>query len=114
MAVIKGVFDRYAFSPTVRASLWQCLCRFRIDPFSVFADTVWMKNGDRLTGTVRSLNEGKLVMDTSYGGTLSLNWTAVSTLSSEKPIDVRSSGQTFKKRNWKPPIRLYRGQARQR
>lgn len=65
-------------------------------PFSVFADTVWMKNGDRLTGTVRSLNEGKLVMDTSYGGTLSLNWTAVSTLSSEKPIDVRSSGQTFK------------------
>ncbi|MEM6050895.1 DUF481 domain-containing protein [Erwinia sp. P7711] len=57
-------------------------------PPLVHADTVWMKNGDRLSGTIRSLSNGKLVMDTSYGGTVSLNWSAVSTLSSDKPIDV--------------------------
>ncbi|WP_414147182.1 DUF481 domain-containing protein [Erwinia sp. BNK-24-b] len=62
----------------------------------VHADTVWMKNGDRLSGTVRSLSGGKLVMDTSYGGTLSLNWSSVSTLSSEKAIDVRNGQQVFK------------------
>ncbi|MEI2265261.1 DUF481 domain-containing protein [Erwinia sp. CGal63] len=60
------------------------------------ADTVWMKNGDRLSGTVRSLSDGKLVMDSSYGGTLSLDWKAVSTLSSEKPIEVRSGKTVFK------------------
>lgn len=63
---------------------------------SACADTVWMKNGDRLSGTVRSLSDGKLVMDSSYGGTLSLNWNAVSTLSSEKAIDVRSGKTVFK------------------
>jgi len=60
------------------------------------ADTVWMKNGDRLSGTIRSLSDGKLVMDSSYGGTLSLDWGAVSTLSSEKAIDLRSGDTVFK------------------
>ena len=77
--------------------LFACLtgCLLAIPQFA-FADTVWMKNGDRLSGTIRSLSDGKLVMDTSYGGTLSLNWNAVSTLSSEKAIDVHSGQQTFR------------------
>lgn len=77
------------------ASLSLCLI---LTPTLAEADTVWMKNGDRISGTVRSLSDGKLVMDTRYGGTLSLNWTAVSTLSSEKAIDVRNGNgkQVFK------------------
>lgn len=55
------------------------------------ADTVWLHNGDRLSGTVRSLSDGKLVMDTDWGGTLSLNWSAVSTLSSQHAITLRNS-----------------------
>ncbi len=55
------------------------------------ADTVWLKNGDRLSGTVRSLEEDKLVMDTDWGGTLSLNWSAVSTLNSKNQITLRNS-----------------------
>lgn len=66
------------------------LAYLAIIPASALADTVWMKNGDRLSGTVRSLGNGKLVMDTTYGGTLSLNWNAVSTLSSEQVIEVHS------------------------
>lgn len=55
------------------------------------ADTVWLKNGDRLSGTVRSLNDGKLIVDTDWGGTLSLNWNAVSTLNSKHLITLRDS-----------------------
>jgi hypothetical protein len=57
------------------------------------ADTVWMKNGDRLSGKVRSLSDGKLLIDTPYGGTVSLNWSAVSTLSSDK-LDVSTGKNT--------------------
>ncbi|WP_250652186.1 DUF481 domain-containing protein [Pantoea alhagi] len=58
---------------------------------AAMADTVWLKNGDRLSGTVRSLEDGKLIMDTDWGGTLSLNWSAVSTLNSKNLITLRNS-----------------------
>ena len=29
---------------------------------TAFADTVWLKNGDRLTGTIRVFDGGKLVL----------------------------------------------------
>lgn len=57
----------------------------------VQADTVWMRNGDRINGTIRSLSDGKLVMDTTYAGTLSINWTEVSTLASNNAIELRNS-----------------------
>lgn len=80
-----------------RAGLLTCLL---VSPPFAIADTVWMKNGDRVSGTVRSLSDGKLVIDTGYAGTVSLNWNAVSTLSSEKDFDVRNgkSSKTFKAR----------------
>ncbi|RPJ21290.1 MAG: DUF481 domain-containing protein, partial [Desulfobacteraceae bacterium] len=34
------------------------------------ADEVWLKNGDRLTGKVVSLDAGTLVFKTSYAGDL--------------------------------------------
>lgn len=55
------------------------------------ADTVWMRNGDRINGTIRSLSDGKLVLETTYAGTLSINWQEVSTLASNNAIDVRNS-----------------------
>jgi hypothetical protein len=36
------------------------------------ADEVWLKNGDRLTGKVVSLDGGTLVFKTSYAGDLSM------------------------------------------
>ena len=47
---------------------------------ATFADTVWMKNGDRLTGTIRVFDGGKLVLETDYGGTIPLDWKKVATL----------------------------------
>lgn len=54
-----------------------------------FADTVWMKNGDRLTGTVSLLNNNKLVLDTKYAGTVTINWADVSTLETKSPLFVK-------------------------
>lgn len=56
---------------------------------SVFADTVWLKNGDRLTGKVKVLDGGKLMLETDYGGSIPLDWSKVATLESETPMLVR-------------------------
>jgi hypothetical protein len=47
---------------------------------SVFADTVWMKNGDRLTGTVKVFDGSKLMVDTEYGRSVALDMERAKTL----------------------------------
>ncbi len=56
------------------------------------ADTVWLNNGDRLTGTIVLLEGGKLVLQTKYAGRVLINWSDVSTLRSEQPLLVKQSG----------------------
>src|SRR3546814_5219645 len=41
---------------------------------TAWSDTVWLKNGDRLTGTIKSLDGGQLLMDTEYGGVLRIKF----------------------------------------
>ncbi|WP_271410887.1 DUF481 domain-containing protein [Pseudomonas sp. Q1-7] len=53
------------------------------------ADTVWLKNGDRLTGTIRVFDGGKLVLETDYGGTIPLDWKKVATLESERELLIK-------------------------
>lgn len=52
------------------------------------ADIVWLHNGDRLTGTVRSLEHGVLVFDTEHAGTVRIAWDAVSNLETDEPVMV--------------------------
>jgi putative salt-induced outer membrane protein YdiY len=52
------------------------------------ADEVHLKNGDRLTGEVKSLEEDKLILLTSYAGEITITWSEVATLSTDKPITV--------------------------
>lgn len=54
-----------------------------------FADTVWLKNGDRLTGTIRVFDGGKLVLETDYGGTIPLDWKKVATLESDRELLIK-------------------------
>ncbi|HSL83012.1 MAG TPA: DUF481 domain-containing protein [Thermoanaerobaculia bacterium] len=49
------------------------------------ADTVDLVNGDRLTGTVVRLADGKLVLATDWGGEVSVDWGQVAALSTEGP-----------------------------
>lgn len=53
------------------------------------AATVWLQNGDRLTGEIVLLDGGKLVLKTKYAGRVLIDWQDVSTLSSDKPLLVK-------------------------
>ncbi|MGQ2965240.1 hypothetical protein [Methylophilus sp.] len=41
---------------------------------SAVADSVWMKNGDKITGTLVVKVTDKVVINTSYAGEIKLNW----------------------------------------
>lgn len=56
---------------------------------SAQADTVWLKNGDRLTGRIVLLDSGKLLLDTDYANTITLNIKKIATLESEQPLLVK-------------------------
>ena len=52
---------------------------------NVIADEVWLKNGDRITGTVKKMEDKVLIFKTPYAGEMSIKWdeiTAVTTVSS--------------------------------
>jgi putative salt-induced outer membrane protein YdiY len=58
------------------------------------ADEVWLKNGDRLTGKVVSLDGGTLLFKTSYAGDLSIQWGEVVNLKTDEPIKVVLGDET--------------------
>ncbi len=66
--------------------LWCCV----VAP--AWADTVWLNNGDRLTGDIVLLDGGKLVLQTKYAGRVLIAWKDVDTLRSDKPLLVKQDG----------------------
>jgi putative salt-induced outer membrane protein YdiY len=61
---------------------------FTFLPGITAADEVHLKNGDRLTGEVKSLEEDGLVLLTSYAGEITIKWSEVAALRTDKPIKV--------------------------
>ncbi len=59
---------------------------------AVWADTVWLNNGDRLTGEILLLDGGKLALNTQYAGRVLIDWKDIHTLSADKPLIVRRKG----------------------
>ncbi len=57
-------------------------------PGITVADEVQLKNGDRLTGEVKSLEEDRLVLVTSYAGEITIAWSEVTAVRTDKPIRV--------------------------
>jgi hypothetical protein len=57
-----------------------------------WADTVWLNNGDRLTGEIILLDGGKLALKTKYAGQVLIAWKDIDTLRSDKPLLVRREG----------------------
>ena len=51
----------------------------------VWADTVWLNNGDRLSGEIVLLDGGKLALKTKYAGQVLIAWKDIETLRSDKP-----------------------------
>ncbi|WP_417660468.1 DUF481 domain-containing protein [Pseudomonas sp.] len=58
----------------------------------LMADTVWLNNGDRLSGEIILLDGGKLSLKTKYAGQVLINWSDIETLSSEQPLLIRRQG----------------------
>jgi len=57
------------------------------------AQTVTLDNGDRLTGEVLRMSDGKLQLKTGYAGTLSIDWKKVREIRSDsEPMQVRLTG----------------------
>ncbi len=52
------------------------------------AEQVTLKNGDRLTGAIVSMDGKKLVVHTSYAGDVPIDWAEVSQFSSDKPLVI--------------------------
>ena len=53
------------------------------------ADEVFLKNGDKLTGTVISKAEGKLVFETKYAGKIEINWADISRLTTDQAVRIQ-------------------------
>ena len=52
---------------------------------AALADTVVLNNGDKLTGEVQGLADGKLLLQTSYAGLIRIDWSTVAELNGERP-----------------------------
>lgn len=55
---------------------------------AVIADTVKLKNGDVLTGTVVKKETDKLIFITKYTGEIKITWSDIASLSTNKPVKV--------------------------
>jgi len=59
-------------------------------------DEVKLKNGDRLTGTVKSLSGGKLVLETAHSGPIKIDWSLVASVKVDAPTKVKLvTGETL-------------------
>ena len=58
-------------------------------------DRVGLLNGDKLTGEVKKLEDGLLVLSTDDMGTLSIEWDKISSLISSKQFEVEMSDGTL-------------------
>ena len=57
-------------------------------PAALYADQVYLKNGDRLTGKIVSLTNGKMVLNSDLSGPVTIDLKNVRTLSSDVPIEI--------------------------
>ena len=63
----------------------------------LLADTVWLKNGDKLSGKIILFDGGKLLIQTEYAGAVPIDWKQVKTLESDQELLVKQDAYTGEK-----------------
>src|ERR1700740_3177620 len=58
------------------------------------ADTLVLKNGDHLTGTIESSDAKEVTFKTDYAGEIKVQWSAVKETTTEKPLYVVKKDKT--------------------
>lgn len=61
---------------------------------TALADTIVLKNGDRLTGTIESSDGKEITFKTDYAGEIKVKWSAVKETTTEKPLYVVRNNKT--------------------
>jgi Protein of unknown function, DUF481 len=57
-------------------------------------DVVLMKNGDRITGEIRSYSNGYVVLDTFFTGFVDVKWNQILSITSDKRFDIETISGT--------------------
>ncbi|MGB7586428.1 MAG: DUF481 domain-containing protein [Terriglobales bacterium] len=74
--------------------LWALLSVFGLSSL-LYADQVVLSNGDRLTGTITKSDGKTLVIKTEFAGEVTIQWSAVQSLTSATPLHVATeAGKT--------------------
>jgi hypothetical protein len=63
----------------MRRKLWGVILLLVFTVPLGLADSIVLKNGDRLSGVVEGISEGKMTLKTDYAGTIRIDWNAIAT-----------------------------------
>ena len=55
---------------------------------SAYADTVILKNGDKISGNVVSKEDSSLIFNTKFAGDIKVQWSEIASLTTDKPVVV--------------------------
>jgi putative salt-induced outer membrane protein YdiY len=61
---------------------------FMLNSAMVSADVIHLRNGDRISGKIIRMEDGKLVVKTNYAGEITISWQQIESLSSDEKIKV--------------------------
>lgn len=56
------------------------------------ADEVTLKNGDRISGQVKAMENNRLIIQTSYAGEIFISWSEVDKIRIDKPVEIVLKG----------------------
>lgn len=60
---------------------------------NTMADTLWLKNGDRITGQIELVEGGKLIMMTALAGRINVKVADIKTFETDNPLLIKSTGE---------------------
>jgi putative salt-induced outer membrane protein YdiY len=77
---------------SLRRHLLPLICL--LNPVYGLSDEIFLKNGDRLTGTVKTTTDGKLVLETAYSGEIGIKIADIQRVTTDKPVSVTLDDET--------------------